>query len=66
MVNNAEIGTVKDGDDNKTVKKLSLTFTNSNKAAGYLNFKVKLAFTTLKKAFSKGLIFQHFDLKCHI
>ena len=37
-----------------------------NGATTYLTPEVRLAFTQLRKAFTKALIFQHFDLKCHI
>ena len=61
-----EFGTASGGGDceNKTVKKL--LFKNSNGAKDYLTLKTRLAFTKLKKAFTKTLILQHFDLECYI
>ena len=39
---------------------------NSNKIIGYLTPNARWAFIQLRQAFIKALIFQHFDLKCHI
>ena len=39
---------------------------NSNGAIGYLTPNARQAFTQLKQAFIKALIFWHFDPKCHI
>ena len=50
----------------ETVKKTSLTSKNLNEATGYLTFKARLAFTQLKKAFTKASILQHFDSEYHI
>ena len=36
------------------------------KDIGYLNFNAKVAFTKLRKVFTKALIFCDFDLECHI
>ena len=41
-------------------------FKNLNKTAGYLTPKARLAFTQLKKVFTKAAILQHFDPKSHI
>ena len=61
-----KVGTVGNGSDckDKTVKKLPSK--NSNGAIDYLIPKARLAFTILRKMFTKTLIFQHFDLECHI
>ena len=37
-----------------------------NRAIGYLTRKARLAFTQLRKAFTKAPIPWHFDPKCHI
>ena len=59
-----EVG-VDDGDcEDETVRRLPSK--NLNKATGYLTPEARLAFIKLRKTFTKGLIFQHFDLKCHI
>ena len=41
-------------------------FKNLNGAINYLTSKVRLAFTKLRKTFTKAPILQHFDLKCYI
>ena len=67
MVEDAEIGSVGDGDcEDEMVEKSPLTSKNSNGTTGYLTPKARLAFTQLRKAFTKALIFRHFDPKCHI
>lgn len=50
---------------NKTVKRLLLS-KNSNKTLGYSISNTRLAFIKLRYAFTKALIFQHFDLKSYI
>ena len=49
---------------NEMVKRLPSK--NLNRAMDYLTPEARLVFTKLKKAFTKALILQHFDLKCHI
>ena len=68
MAENAKVGSVGIGNncENKTIEISPLTSKNLNRAIGYLTPKARLAFTQLKKAFTKALILQHFDLKCHI
>ena len=67
MTKDAWVGNVCGGNcEDKTVKRLPLTSKNSNRAMGYLTSKARLAFTQLKKAFTKALILWHFDLECHI
>ena len=67
LINMAEFDKVDVGDgdcEDKTVKRLP--FKNSNGVKNYLTPKARLAFIQLRKAFIEALIFQHFDLKCHI
>ena len=61
-----EIDTVGgDGDcKNETVKRSPSK--NLNRAIGYLTPKARLAFTILRKAFTKAPILWHFDPECHI
>ena len=67
MTEDAEVGNVSNGNrKNKIVKKLPLISKNLNRATGYLTLKARLAFTQLKKAFTKAAILYHFDLECHI
>ena len=40
-----EVGSIGPSDDDKTVKKSPLTFTNLNKATKYLTLKARLVFT---------------------
>ena len=47
------------------IVKHSMHSDNLNRT-GYLTYKPRLAFTSLRKAFTKALIFRHFNLKCHI
>ena len=56
-----------DGGDyeDKTDERL-LRSKNSNQATSYLTPNPKYAFTQLTQAFSKAMIFRHFDPKCHI
>ena len=60
------IGTIGGSSDckDKMVKR-SLS-KNSNRATSYLTPKARLAFTKLRKSFTKAPIFQHFDLEYHI
>ena len=67
MAEDAEIGSIGDGDcDNELIEKSPFTSKNSNGATGYLTSKARLAFTQLRKAFTKAPILQHFDPECHI
>ena len=67
MVKDIEVGSVGGGDrKDETVEKLPLTSKNSNGVIGYLTPKARLAFTQLKKTFTKAQILRHFDFKCHI
>ena len=50
--------------ENGTVKR-SPRSKNLN-GAGYLTLEARLAFTQLRKAFTKAPILQHFDSECHI
>ena len=60
----AEVGDdASDCEDRKVERSLRLK--NSNRA-GYLTPEARLAFTLLRKAFIKALIFWYFDLECHI
>ena len=61
-----EIATIDSGSDceNETVKRSSSK--NLNRTTAYLTPKARLAFIKLKKAFTKVLILQYFDPKCHI
>ena len=66
MAEHDEVGTI-DSDSNckdEMVKKSPSK--NSNGAIGYLTPKARLAFTKLRKAFTKAPILQHFDPKCYI
>ena len=66
MAKRDEVCTVHDGGDckNKTVKRSLFKILNG--ATGYLTLKARLAFTKLRKAFTKALILQHFDSKYYI
>ena len=67
MAENAKIGSLGGGDcENKTVERSPLTSKNSSRTTGYLILETRLAFTSLRKAFTKATIFQHFDPECHI
>ena len=61
-----EIGIIGGGSNckDKTVKKLPSK--NLNRATSYLTPKARLAFTKLRKAFTKALILRHFDLEYNI
>ena len=61
-----KIDNVGGGGDCKDKIDIRSLFKNSNGATEYLDLKTRLAFTQLRKAFSKALIFQQFDLKYHI
>ena len=52
-----------DCEDETVEKSLSK---NLNRATGYFTPAARSTFTQLRKAFTKALIFQHFDPKCHI
>ena len=57
MAENSEIDSVGDGNcEDEIVEKSSLTSKNSNRATGYLTPKARLAFTQLRKAFTKASI----------
>ena len=66
MAERDEVGIIGIGSDcgDKTVKRSPSK--NLNGATGYLTPKARLAFTKLRKAFTKTLILRHFDAKCHI
>ena len=66
VADSVEVGTIGDGNDyvNKTVERSMSK--NSNRATGYLTPKARLAFTQLRKAFTKAPILQHFDSECYI
>ena len=61
-----EVGIICSGDNckDKTVERLPSK--NLNRAIDYLTSKAWLAFTKLRKAFTKALILRHFDLEYHI
>ena len=67
MAENTKFDSVSSGDcEDKTVERSPLISKNLNGATSYLTLKARLAFTQLRKAFTKAPILQHFDLKCHI
>ena len=67
MAENAEVKSVGGGNcENGTVERSSLTSKNSNGITGYTTPKARLAFSQLRKAFTKALILQHFDPEYHI
>ena len=67
MAEDAEVCSVGVGNcENRMVEKSPLRSKNSNKTMGYLTSKARLAFTQLKKAFTKAPILQYFDPECHI
>ena len=68
MAEDAKVGSIVGSSDyeDKMVKKSPLTSNNLNKAIGYLTPKAKLAFTQLRKTFTKALILRHFDSECYI
>ena len=64
VAEDAEIG-VDGGDlEDETVER-SLHSKNLNRT-GYLTSKARLAFTQLRKMFTKASILRHFNLKCYI
>ena len=67
MAEDAEDGSVGGGNcEVETVKKLPLTTKNSNRAIGYLIPIARLAFTQLKKVFTKAPILWYFDPEYYI
>ena len=66
MAEEVEVGSINDNCADETVKRSPLISKNSNGAIAYLTTGAKQAFTQLRQAFTKALILQHFDLKCHI
>ena len=66
MAEDAKVGSISGRSDceNGTVKRLPRS-KDLNKA-DYLTSEARLAFTQLRKAFTKAPILRHFDLKCHI
>ena len=66
MAKDAKIGSMgSDGNyKDEIVERSPLTSNNFNRATGYLTPKARLAFTKLRKAFTKALILRHFDLEC--
>ena len=57
IAKDAEVGSIDDDYEEKPFERLSLTSKNLNKAIDYLIPKARLAFTQLRKAFTKTLIF---------
>lgn len=57
---------INDGGINDKIANLSSTIKEISSKAGILNFKASLAFTELRKTFTKALILYHFDLQYHI
>ena len=68
IIEDVEVSSVCGSGDykDKMLKRLPFTFKNLNGATGYLTPKARLAFTNLRKVFTKALIFQYFDPECHI
>ena len=67
MTKDTEVGSISTGNcRDKTVKKSPLTSKNSNRAISYLTPKARLAFTQLRKAFTKTSILWHFAQECYI
>ena len=67
MVEDAEVSSIGSRDcEDETVKRSLLTSKNLKEATSYLTPKARLAFTQLRKAFTKAPILQYFDLECHI
>ena len=66
VVQRNKVSTVDGGGDCEDEMVERLPSKNWNRATGYLTPKAGLAFTKLRKVFTKPLILQHFDLKCHI
>ena len=67
IVEDAEVCSISGGNyKDETIEKSPLTSKNSNGATGYLTPKARLAFTQLKKAFTKVPVFWHFNPKCCI
>ena len=57
MAEDTEVGSVGGSDcENETIKRSPFISKNSNRTIGYLTFKARLAFTQLKKAFTKAAI----------
>ena len=61
-----EVGIVNGGVDYEDETLNRSPYKNLNRVIGYLTPKARLAFTKLKKTFTKAPILQHFDLECHI
>ena len=67
MAEDAEVSNISGNNcKDETFERLLLTSKKSNRATGYLTPEARLAFTQLRKAFTKALIFQHFNPKYHI
>ena len=67
MAEDADVSNIGNGNcENKTVERSSLTSKNLNQTTGYPTLEVRLLFTQLRKAFTKALIFWHFDPECHV
>ena len=64
MIGNVEIVSYVGSD--KRVKRLPPYIKLQIRATAYLTLNTKIAFTQLRKAFTKDPIFCHFDLECHI
>ena len=59
-------GEVEDDEVEKKVQKKSKSKNLSKSTLDFLSPEARLAFIKLRQVFLKALIFQHFDLKCHI
>ena len=66
MFEDVKIGSIGVDGDDKTTKKPRLTSKNLNRATSYLTPNSKQAFTQLRQAFTKVLILQYFNSRCHI
>ena len=68
MDENAEVGIISGGGDceDETIKRSLLTSKNSNEIMSYSTPGTKQAFTHFRQAFTKALIFWHFDLEYYI
>ena len=68
MAEDANIGSIGGGDnrEDETVERSLLTSKNLNGVRAYLTPGAKRAFTQLRQAFTKALIFRHFDPEYHI
>ncbi len=51
---------------NKKMAKSKFDYFSKNSEPSFLTPDTKTAFNHLRQAFTEALIFQHFDLECHI